>query len=91
MAQTLKRDEDPPTGNVIGCSGVVKPITQSERRVANLHTAEYVPWNPDGISERGTSILQLNPARSKGVGFISARLSPARAAPRTDMEAPRNS
>jgi hypothetical protein len=82
MAQTLKRDEDPPTGNVIGCRGVLKPITQSERRVANLHTAEYVPWDPDGISERGTSILQLNPARSKGVGFSIYKMEPgARSAP----------
>jgi quercetin dioxygenase-like cupin family protein len=60
----------------------MKPITHSERRVANLHTAVFTPWDPEGISERGTSILQLNPAQPKGVGFYIYKMEPgARSTP----------
>jgi len=60
----------------------MKPITPSERRVANLHTAEFTPWDAEGISERGTAILQLNPAQPKGVGFYIYKMEPgARSAP----------
>ena len=61
------------------------------RRVANLHTAEYVPWDPESISERGTSILQLNPARPKGVCFYIYKMGPGAHSAPTGMEAPRNS
>ena len=54
----------------------MKPIKPKERRVANLHTAEYLPWDPEDATERGTSILQLNPARPKGVGFYIYKMEP---------------
>lgn len=60
----------------------MKPIKPKERRVGNLRTSEYVPWDPDGTSERGTSILQLNPTQPKGVGFYIYKMEPgARSAP----------
>ncbi|HUS54224.1 MAG TPA: cupin domain-containing protein [Thermohalobaculum sp.] len=54
----------------------MQPIKPAERRVANLRTADFVPWDPEGISERGTSILQLNPAQPRGVGFYIYKMEP---------------
>lgn len=54
----------------------MKPIMKCERRVANLHTAAYESWDPEGKSESGTSILQLNPAAARGVGFYIYKMEP---------------
>ena len=60
----------------------MKQITPEERRVANIRTAVFVPWDPDGLTESGTSILQLNTAQPKGVGFYIYKMEPgARSAP----------
>lgn len=60
----------------------MKAIAAGDRRIANIRTAEFAPWDPEGKQERGTSILQLNPAQPKGVGFYIYRMEPgARSAP----------
>lgn len=60
----------------------MKPIRPEERRVVNIHEAEFEPWDPEGLTEKGTSILQLNPAKPRGVGFYIYRMEPgARSAP----------
>lgn len=60
----------------------MKQINADERRVANIRTAEFVPWDPEGKTERDTYILQLNPSKPKGVGFYIYKMAPgARSAP----------
>lgn len=52
----------------------MKPIDPADRKVANIHTAEYVEW----VSEThpGTSYLQLNDRNPPGVGFHIYRMGP---------------
>lgn len=58
----------------------MKPIAAGDRRIANVHSAEFEPW--DAEREPGTSILQLNPAQPRGVGFYIYRMAPgARSTP----------
>ena len=60
----------------------MKPIRPQDRKVANIRTAEFTPWDSEGVTERGTSILQLNARQPKGVGFYIYRMEPgARSAP----------
>ena len=60
----------------------MKPIASEERRVVNLETASFEPWDETGETERGTSILQLNPDAPRGTGFYIYRMEPgARSAP----------
>jgi len=54
----------------------MKPIAEKDRRVVNLRDAKFEPWDPEGITEKGTHILQLNPAKPKGVGFYIYRMEP---------------
>lgn len=54
----------------------MKPVQPNERRVVNLRDAKFEAWDPDGISERGTSIIQLNPDAPRGVGFYIYRMEP---------------
>jgi quercetin dioxygenase-like cupin family protein len=60
----------------------MKAIGDAERRVVNLETAAFEPWDAEGITEQGTSILQLNPTARRGTGFYIYRMEPgARSAP----------
>lgn len=45
----------------------MKPIDPKDRRVANIHSAEFVPFISDGVQDG--SVLQLNDANSLGTGF----------------------
>ena len=54
----------------------MKPISTEDRRVVNIRDAEFSPFDPDGTSEKGTSILQLNTAMPKGVGFYLYKMEP---------------
>jgi hypothetical protein len=47
----------------------MKPISAAERRVVNLRSADFEPWDRDDAGERGTSVLQLNPDAPRGTGF----------------------
>lgn len=54
----------------------MKKIQPHERRIANIHKAEYKPWiNEDG-SESRTSVLQLDDRHPMGVGFHVYRMEP---------------
>ena len=55
---------------------LMKPITDNERRVANVKSADFVPFDETGIGESGTSILQLNPDMPRGVGFYIYKMEP---------------
>lgn len=52
----------------------LKPIKDEDRRVANIHDAEYIPFVSDGI-ENG-SVLQLNREKPLGTGFHIYRMAP---------------
>lgn len=54
----------------------MKKIEAKDRRVANIRSAQFEPWDASGETERGTAILQLNPARPRGVGFYIYRMEP---------------
>ena len=51
----------------------LKPINKKDRRVVNIHDAEYIPYLSDGI-ENG-SVLQLNDSKSLGTGFHIYRMA----------------
>ncbi|MEM7215809.1 MAG: cupin domain-containing protein [Pseudomonadota bacterium] len=54
----------------------MKPIANSERRVANIRNAEFIPFDAEGNSETGTAYLQLNPDMPKGLGFYIYKMDP---------------
>jgi quercetin dioxygenase-like cupin family protein len=54
----------------------MKPIAKKDRKVVNLRDAKFAPWDPEGITERGTHILQLNPNQPRGVGFYFYKMEP---------------
>ena len=54
----------------------MKKIQPEERRIANIHEAEYTAWrNEDGSYSR-SSVLQLDDAHELGVGFHVYRMEP---------------
>ena len=60
----------------------MKTISADERRVVNVHSAEFEPWDAESRRECGTSVLQLNPAAQRGVGFYIYKMEPgAQSAP----------
>lgn len=55
----------------------MKPIQPHERKIANIRDeAAFVPYDPEGVSERGTSVLKLNPDMPRDVGFYIYRMEP---------------
>ncbi len=55
----------------------MKPIEPHERKVASIHDADaFQPYDPDGLSERGTSFIKLNPQGPKDVGFYIYKMEP---------------
>ncbi|MCB1472940.1 MAG: cupin domain-containing protein [Rhodobiaceae bacterium] len=54
----------------------MKTIGKDERRVVNLKSAQFEAWDESGVSERGTSILQLNPHAERGTGFYIYKMEP---------------
>ncbi len=54
----------------------MKPIAPDDRRVVNIHSAEYRPFvYSDGV-ELGDSVLQLDDSRPLGEGFHVYRMPP---------------
>ncbi|WP_324752088.1 cupin domain-containing protein [Roseovarius sp. Pro17] len=49
------------------------PIKNDHRRVANIHTAEFMPIDTDGVPDG--EVLQLNDARPLGAGFYVYRMA----------------
>ena len=54
----------------------MKPIAEGMRRVANIHAAEYEPWEGADHQGPGSAILQLNKSKPLGVGFHVYRMEP---------------
>jgi hypothetical protein len=52
----------------------MKKIAAENRRIANIHTAEFVPFLSEG-KEDG-AVLQLNSAKPLGVGFYVYKMAP---------------
>ena len=52
----------------------MKPITTENRRVANIHTAEFTPIKTNGKPDG--EVLQLNDAHPVGSGFYVFRMAP---------------
>lgn len=50
------------------------PIKTAHRRVANIHSADFVPIQTDGIPDG--EVLQLNDAHPLGAGFYVYRMAP---------------
>jgi anti-sigma factor ChrR (cupin superfamily) len=54
----------------------MKPIDPQDRRIANIHQAEFRPFvYPDGVT-LGDSVLQLDDSRTLGTGFHVYRMPP---------------
>ncbi len=51
-----------------------RPIAPGDRRVANIETAEFTPWESE--ENPGTDYLQLDPTRPPGTGFHIYRMGP---------------
>lgn len=52
----------------------MKKIGPDDRRIANIHTAEYEPWVEVDGTETRTAILQLDRRTPLGVGFHIYRM-----------------
>ena len=51
----------------------MKPIAPEDRRVANIHTADYATFD---TTENPADYLQLNPSREPCTGFHIYRMAP---------------
>jgi len=54
----------------------MKPVKPSDRRITNIHSAEFTPWSMENGSATGQSYLQLNTSQPPGVGFHVFRMDP---------------
>lgn len=54
----------------------MRKIHTTERRVANIHTAQFKPFISDGVAVKGQSFLQLDETFPDGVGFHIYRMGP---------------
>ena len=54
----------------------MKKIEPDERRIANIHTAEYTAWPGEDGEETRSSVLQLDDSQPLGVGFHVYRMEP---------------
>lgn len=53
----------------------MKPVKPEHRRVANIDNTEFKPWTLEDGSDSGQSLIQLNHAKSDGVGFHIFRMA----------------
>lgn len=54
----------------------MKPVDAKDRRVANIHDAEFTPFVYDDGVALGDAILQLDGDRPLGIGFHVYRMPP---------------
>ena len=52
------------------------PISNDERRVANLNQADFQPFVLEGRVHEGQSVLQVNEAAPLGTGFHIFKMAP---------------
>ena len=55
----------------------MKPTSKDERKVVNIHDAEFTPWMlENGELDASSSLLQLNTSKPNGVGFHIYKMEP---------------
>ena len=54
----------------------MKPVKPEDRRIANIHEAEFKPFVFDDGVILGDSVLQLDDSKPPGVGFHVYRMAP---------------
>ena len=54
----------------------MKPTTNDERIVVNIHEAEFQPWVMDNGEFHDSSALQLDNSKPMGVGFHVYKMEP---------------
>jgi len=54
----------------------MSPVKQADRLVANIHTAQFQPFETDGAVIPGQSYLQFDDTFAAGTGFHIYRMAP---------------
>ena len=54
----------------------MKPVGKDDRKVANIHDAEYQPWVNENGELHDSSVLQLDSSKPRGVGFHVYKMEP---------------
>lgn len=54
----------------------MKPVEKNHRKIVNIESAEFKPWELDSGADSGQSLVQLNTAKADGVGFHLFRMAP---------------
>ena len=57
----------------------MRPLSNDERVVRNIHKAPFVPLEEEGVVAAGQSLLQLDVERSGTRGFFAFRMEPGAA------------
>lgn len=54
----------------------MKSINSNERKVVNIKTAKFTPYDEESTGEKGTSYLKLNPKMHRDTGFYIYKMEP---------------
>ena len=54
----------------------MKSINSNERKVVNIKTAKFTPYDEESTGEKGTSYLKLNPKMHRDAGFYIYKMEP---------------
>ena len=54
----------------------MKSINSHERKVVNIKTAKFTPYDTKTTGETGTSYIKLNPTMPRDVGFYIYKMEP---------------
>ena len=54
----------------------MKFINSKERKVVNIRTAKFTPYDEESTGEKGTSYLKLNPEMHRDIGFYIYKMEP---------------
>ena len=54
----------------------MKSINSNERKVVNIKTATFTPYDKEATGETGTSYIKLNPDMDRDIGFYIYKMEP---------------
>ena len=54
----------------------MKSINSNERKVVNIKTATFTPYDKEATGEPGTSYIKLNPDMDRDIGFYIYKMEP---------------
>ena len=54
----------------------MKSINSNERKVVNIKTATFTPYDKEATGETGTSYIKLNPDMHRDIGFYIYKMEP---------------